>query len=140
MDEINLRLCKMRKHLKVSQAEFGATGGVSQSTQNRYEQTANVPLSYLNKIYDGYGANINKIWFYFGKGKMLASNDQSPTLNTVTDLSATEARIIAEVIQFSNFIQQRPLRPEVKRLLLELLIENIDNVLTKLHDDEPVLQ
>lgn len=128
----------MRKYLKLSQSEFGATGGVSQSTQNRYEQTAEIPISYLNKIYEEYGANINEDWFFFGKGEMLTSDNKSLPISNVTELSAEEAKIIEEVTQFSNFLHQRPLRPEVKRHLLELLIENIDQAITKISDNRPV--
>ena len=140
MSNINLRLCKMRNYLKVSQSEFGATGGVSQSTQNRYEQTADIPISYLNKIYEEYGANINEDWFFFGKGQMLVSDNQSSPINNVTDLSAEESLIINEVMRFSNLLQERSLRPAVKRRLLELLIGNIDQALTKLPYTEQVPQ
>lgn len=126
----------MRKHLKISQAEFGATGGVSQSTQNRYEQTdADIPISYLDKIFEKYGTGFNENWFYFGKGQMLTTDDVLHRIDDFTELSRQESQIIAEVTQFSNFLRHRPLRPEVKRRLLELLIESIDQALTKLAAD-----
>lgn len=129
----------MRKHVKVSQSEFGATGGVSQSTQNRYEQSdADIPISYLDKIFEKYGAGFNENWFYFGKGQMLNSNNGLHQIGGFTELSPQESQIIAEVTQFSNFLKHRPLRPEVKRRLLELLIESIDRALVELADDEPV--
>ena len=58
----------------------------------------------------------------------------------MTDLSAEESLIINEVMRFSNLLQERSLRPAVKRRLLELLIGNIDQALTKLPYTEQVPQ
>ena len=54
-----------------------------------------------------------------------------------THLSRKEAQIIAEVKRFSDFLKKRPLNPEVKRHLLQLLIESIDQTLDELHEDDP---
>lgn len=65
-----------------------------------------------------------------GKIDLVAENgkDYFSDINQ-EDLSDAEARILAEVKQFSNFLRTRPLRPQVKRLLLELLIQSIDRAL-----------
>ncbi|WP_234567133.1 helix-turn-helix domain-containing protein [Rhodohalobacter sp. 614A] len=142
MGSLNSRLREMRKYLRVSQSEFGETGGVSQSTQNRYEQTdADIPISYLDKIFKEYGSDFNENWFYFGKGEMLAASksltneSKTPSLPNFANLTPQEAQILSEVTQFSDFLKNRPLRPEVKRRLLELLIESIDEALDELHDE-----
>lgn len=147
MSNVNERLYEMRKHLKATQQEFGDVGGVSQSTQNRYEHAGtDVPISYLEKIFSEFGHHFNEDWLYFGRGAMLqhsaepsSSSIQSPgnTSNTQlpTPLSLKESQIVAEVGRFSDFLKKRPLRPEVKRHLLQLLIESIDQELEKLHND-----
>src|SRR5690625_1188686 len=78
MSTINRRLYEMRKYLNATQQEFGDTGGVSQSTQNRYEQPGtDVPVSYLDKIYSKYGSNFCEEWLYFGRGPMLRESSVS---------------------------------------------------------------
>src|SRR5690625_7848620 len=78
MSTINRRLYEMRKYLNATQQEFGDTGGVSQSTQNRYEQPGtDVPVSYLDKIYSKYGSNFCEEWLYFGRGPMLRERSVS---------------------------------------------------------------
>lgn len=137
MSSINVRLRDIRKHAQASQEEFGTTGGISQSTQNRYEQEGTeIPISYLNKIFHTYGEKVHERWFYFGKGDML--KEETPPLTTdITQPSHQEAQIIDEVTQFSNFLKQRALPLKVKRRLLELLIESIDQALTTLdHKDQ----
>lgn len=149
MSTINRRLYEMRKYLNATQQEFGDTGGVSQSTQNRYEQPGtDVPVSYLDKIYSKYGSNFCEEWLYFGRGPMLREssvsgyNRENPLDSgsddpDATHLSRKEAQIIAEVKRFSDFLKKRPLNPEVKRHLLQLLIESIDQTLDELHEDDP---
>src|SRR5690625_7961740 len=78
MSTINRRLYEMRKYLNATQQEFGDTGGVSQSTQNRYEQPGTaVPFSYLDKIYSKYGSNFCAEWLYFGRGPTLRESSVS---------------------------------------------------------------
>lgn len=139
MGKLNTRLRSMRKYLKKSQAEFATAGGVSQSTQNRYEQPGtDIPMSYLEKVFETHGTHFNEKWFFHGKGEMLKPRQQeereTPELR-FTDLSHAEARIVAEVGQFSEFLKNRPLHPAVKRRLLELLVESIDQALDAPHDD-----
>ena len=152
MNPLNKRLRQMRKHLGLSQAEFGASGGVSQSTQNRFEQTsADIPLSYLEKIYKTYKHSIRKSWLYFGEGEMVKTWERSFSDNSsgagsqlrneiasqfTADLTEKESQIVAEVGKFSEFLRNRPLPPQLKRRLLELLIESIDQVFEALHQEE----
>lgn len=145
MSTINNRLFEMRKHLNITQKEFGDVGEVSQSTQNRYEQSGtDVPISYLEKIYSKFGHHFNEHWFYFGRGPMFSDSaapstvtNQKPEAESGSNhLSPKEAQIVDEVGQFSDFLKKRSLRPEVKRHLLQLLIESIDQTLYELRDDD----
>src|SRR5690625_3830037 len=108
MSTINRRLYERRTYRNGTQQECGETGGVSQSTQNRYERPGtDVPVSYLDKIYSTYGSNCCEEWLYFGRGPMLressvsAYNRENPLDSGSDDpdanhLSRKEAEIIAE--------------------------------------------
>lgn len=146
MNSINSRLYEMRKHLRATQQEFGDIGGVSQSTQNRYKQPGtDVPVSYLEKIFQKFGHVFHEEWLYFGRDPMLQESVKpSSSVKPITTrsgnasanpLSRKESQIVAEVGRFSDFLKKRPLRPEVKRHLLQLLIESIDQTLEELQDD-----
>lgn len=136
LNSLNSRIREVRGSLKKSQREFAAIVGVSQPRQSRYEQDGtDVPVSYLDKVCEEFGEYFDKHWFYTGEGSIKNTQvNEDPGADYFTnmrreDLSSLEDELLAEVEQFSDFLKKKPLKPQVKRILLERLIESIDQAI-----------
>lgn len=72
-----------------------------------------------------------------GVQKITVNNSEKDYFKNINvdDLSDSERQILAEVKRFSEFLENRSLHPQVKRRLLELLIESIDRAI-ELHSSE----
>jgi len=129
------RIRQVRKLLRKSQDEFGLDMGVSQSRQSRIEkEETEIPSSYLKNIVDKYGEYFNKNWLYLGEGSINNQVNEPNTDNYLArlkeeDLSPEEEELLGEVEHFSDFLKKKDLKPRLKRLLLERLIDSIDQAL-----------
>lgn len=135
------RIREVRKLLKMSQEEFGLSMGVSQSRQSRIEkEETEIPSSYLDKIVDKYGEYFNKNWLYIGEGAISDQVREPSDKNYLAklreeDLTPEEEELLGEVEQFSDFLKRKDLKPRLKRILLERLIDSIDQAIDQ-HPDK----
>lgn len=153
MGEINQRILLVRKHFELTQAEMAQKCKVSQSNQSRYERNFDIPYSYLSKLMDQF-PSLNPCWLCSGRESMLKTPDRkvpkkiAPEEEGLTrhfddireeNLTKAEADLLDEVKQFSDFLKTRGLSLYLKRSLLQLLIEHIDQAIqsySDIHYDE----
>lgn len=143
MGGINQRILSVRLHYGLTQTEMAQKCEVSQSNQSRYEHNFDIPYSYLNKLLNQFPA-LNCCWLYTGRGSMFNSSQKKEYRKTAPrqkekardfddikgdDLTKEEADLLNEVEQFSNFLKTRGLSFHLKRSLLQLLIEHIDQAI-----------
>lgn len=114
--------------------------GMSPQSFNKYAQGKTMPGGKVLKRLIAIDVNLN--WLLAGIPPMRISDikeaqvakvemvnsggeDYFSEINT-ENLNQHEADLLAEVKHFSNFLENRPLNPHVKTMLLELLIQSID--------------
>ncbi len=137
------RIRKIRKLLKMSQDEFGLKLGVSQSRQSRIEKDEiEIPTSYVNKVVQIFGEFFNEEWLYMNVGHITQNQvKDDPGVNYFDNidkenLTPGEEELLGEVEQFSDFLKKKDLKPRLKRILLERLIDSIDQALDQPQDKE----
>lgn len=143
MGEINRRIRSLRKYFGLTQAEIAQKCEISQSNQSRYEHGYDVPYSYMNKLMSQF-PSVNPCWLCSGRGRMLNPTGVKKEMHPVPEeelktgyfddiswskLTKAEAGLLNEVKQFSDFLKTRDLPMPLKRSLLQLLIEHIDQTI-----------
>lgn len=81
MEDLGLRLRKIRKHMKLSQQKFSRKFGITQQTLSRYENNKLAIPDDLKISLSQYGINMN--WFLTGKGEMFLDQDKTESYNDV---------------------------------------------------------
>jgi transcriptional regulator with XRE-family HTH domain len=136
--------------------------GMSPQSFNKYAQGDTMPGGKVLKRLISIDINLN--WLLLGIEPMLISDIKQAEVSKIgmvkeeetpseedagkyveelysgidlEDLNQTEREFLEEVKQFSLFLEERDLNPQVKRLLLELLIQSIDQALEQPPHDQP---
>jgi transcriptional regulator with XRE-family HTH domain len=97
-DEIATRLREERQRLGLSQAEFGALGGIKIATQTRYENGSNQPTSdYLASVA---AAGVDVLFVLTGRssGEMLSALETT-IIHDLRALPVEMAEAVAALIQ-----------------------------------------
>lgn len=142
INQLGLRIKWVRLYHRKTLKEFSRECDVSTTKQLKIEQSEEQPTpEYLSRLSESF-PNVSESWLIENKPPKLKSVLNEPRKEYMesipaADLSAAESQILDEVKQFSDFLRNRPLRPAVKRVLLERLIESIDQALEHPQYDAP---
>ena len=115
---INSRIIKLRKHLKLSQEEFGKKINVTRSAISNYEKgTRNIMTRVITDICREF--NVNEEWLINGTGEMFA-----PTFNDKLDQLASEYNFSKlEYTFFSSYLKLDEKKREAVTEFLESIVK-----------------
>lgn len=114
---MNNRIKELRKHLGMSQTEFGERIGVKQGSVAGYESGARVPLdTVINSICREFGVNYD--WLVYGDGEMFSQTDRRAYAIIDEILNGQNEFAKQVFMSFSNFDKR-------DWQTLEKLIDNI---------------
>ncbi len=140
LDSLTKRIKWVRLHYRKTISEMAQICAVSSETQISIEKSDKEPWKkYLDRILKNF-TDVREEWLLKGEEPKLHS---LINLNQVNDdpgvnyfdgfekenLSPEEEELLGEVEQFSDFLKRKDLKPRLKRILLERLIDSIDQAL-----------
>lgn len=141
----------VRIYYKKTLPEMAALMGISPKKQIAIEQGKKDPWNdYLKRITDHF-PDIRKAWLIDNQEPKLRSYQSEEQAEPKTEdsprdffkdfpdqnLNESERFVLEEVKSFSHFLETRNLKPQVKRLLLQLLIQSIDQELERRQRAQP---
>ncbi|MEX1120908.1 MAG: hypothetical protein WED82_02155 [Balneolales bacterium] len=137
-------------------SEMARMMGMTPQSFNKYAQGETLPGGVILKRVISLGINLN--WLLAGIPPMMISDMKGSGVQELKEserieaqdegmdyfshinesqLSETERDLLAEARQFSNSLKKFPLPLQVKRLMLELMIEHISQEIERLRNTDP---
>ncbi len=140
------RIKWIRLYYKKTVSEMARICHVSTETQVSIEKGEKEPWEkYLTRVLENFD-DVRKDWLLNGNNPELYSQKnivRSPEEDydflselKKENLTPGEEELLGEVEQFSDFLKKKDLKPRLKRILLERLIDSIDQALDQPQDKE----
>lgn len=130
---VNIRILDLIKHLRLSQAAFGESIGVSSGRMSNIIRFRNRPdFEFLSKVLEKY-PEVSSEWLMLGKGSMKKPNNfNSPNLKNINDTGNTTkekelliVRLEDEIVDLKNQLEESKKDKEfLKQIISEYISKN----------------